>query len=713
MLCEAMAILANMVNRTIWERIPRDLRIAAVLFCCAACVGMVYVNNWAGISPTYPDLFGPSVMLAYGKGYINPDLNQIPKLKAFTDTITWFLEDSLPRVDTFSKEDLPEVIPQAPFNTLHDRERYLIYAVALFWRIYGVAWSSLTPLYGILFGTTVAISYGLFRLGMSRFLSVLCAVMFMTSPIHLEYLPCLRDYSKAPFILGALFITGYIASHTMDRRSLMAWAAGCGVLLGFGTGFRLDVLICVIPFLLVLLFFLPRSSQTTFLSRLSAVACFLIVLLVTSWPVFSKLGSGGNKCHPAIMGFMLPFSERLGVGDTPYEFGQRGRDAEVFVLVNTSARRDNPTLDRFLIHGTPDYEKAADRYTFQLAKTFPVDIMTRACVATVRILDELRAGPSHVGPRRLANQFLVALYKVRLHVEQYLFSHMRYVAALVLCAIAWRNLSLAFTVFGLVLYYAGYSAVQFGSRHYFHLEVIPLWFGGVFWSGLLSLGCAEQRNTIWESLRLMVTQDHVYRSRSLHRVGIFIVGCVLIVAVQMGLLRYYQDRQVHALFQSYQHAEWEPVELKTTPHSETSTLIQGMKGQGKDQLPWMPGTDGFEMEWLMAEFTAAEHDVRVDARYLSSDPESDLSWETRLPLSQQRPWRDGDVLRIFFPVYYGSWKQAGPEWAVFHGLEIANADLPSLKGVYRNKSPMQFPVLLRTILPPWWETLPRCQVLTR
>ena len=703
-----------MTKRITWERIPCDLRIAAVLFCCAACVGMLYVSNWAGVVPVYTELFPPSAMLAYGKGYINPDLRQLPKLREFAETNPEWAADKLPRIDTFSKADLPDTIPQIPFTAVHDRELYRTYTVAFFWWLFGVAWSSLTPLYGILFGTSIAAAYGLFRLGMNRPLSILCAVMFMTSPIHLEYLPGLRDYAKAPFILGALFFTGYVARHVLERGPLWGYAAACGAIIGFGTGFRTDVLICIVPFLLVLLFSLPKSSPVSKLTRLGAIVCFLFVFVMTAWPILSKLGSGGNKSHPALMGFMLPFSERLGVGGTPYELGHRYRDDEVFGLINTFARRTTPQLDKVLLCEMPAYEKASDQYMSEFVKTFPADIMTRSCAAVVRILDELRAGSAQMTPRNLANQFLIAFYKIRFQVEYYLFSHMRYIALAVSCVIAWRNLYLAYTIFGLLLYYAGYSAVQFGSRHYFHLEVLPLWFGGVFWGGLVSLACTQNRYAVWEQLRLMVMRDRVYRSRSIQRLAIFIITCALLISIPQGILRHYQDRQVHALFQNYLNAEREPVALKVISQTDTAVLVQGMDGAGKDVLPWALGQDGFEMEWLMAEFTAFDHDIGVNVRYTANGQETDLSWETTLPLSQQQPWRDGDVLRMFFPAYYGSWTLLyDPQWVMYRGLEILKADLPALKGLYRIKSPEQYPLIPCATLPPWWETLPRCQVLTR
>ena len=697
-----------------WGRLPKDLRIAAVLFCCAACIGMLYVNNWAGTVPVYTELFPPAAMLAYGKGYINPDLRQLPKLQEFVETNPEWAADKLPRIDTFSKADLPEIIPQIPFTAVHDREIYRTYTVAFFWWLFGVAWSSLTPLYGILFGSSIAAAYGLFRLGMNRPVSVLCAIMFMTSPIHLEYLPGLRDYAKAPFILGALFFTGYVLRYALSRPSLWACAAACGALIGLGSGFRTDVLICTVPFLLVILLFLPKSSPVTRWTRLGAVACFLVAFGVSAFPILTKLGDGGNKSHPALMGFMLPFSERLGVGGTPYELGHRYRDDEVFGLINTYARRTDPESEKVLLCEMPEYENVAGQYMSEYMKTFPADIMTRSCAAVIRILDELRAGTTQMMPRNLANQFLIALFKIRYTVEYSLFSHMRYIAVAVLFAIAWRNLYLAIALFGGVLYYAGYSAIQFASRHYFHLEVIPLWFGGVFWYGLLSLAFRKNRQMVWGEIGDAILRDRLYRSRSVQRMMVFAVFCILLIGIPQGVLRTYQTRQVHALFTEYLNTEREPVALKTTLQKDTTVLIQGVEGAGKDTLPWLLGQDGFETEWLMAEFAASDRDIEVNVKYAASGQETDLSWETRLPLSQNHPWRDGEVLRMFFPVYYGSWTLLyTPQWVRYQGIEIDKTDLSALKGIYRLKHPEQYPLIPCATLPPWWETLPRCQRFTR
>jgi hypothetical protein len=50
---------------------------------------------------------------------------------------------------------------------------------------------------------------------------------------------------------------------------------------------------------------------------------------------------------------------------------------------------------------------------------------------------------------------------------------------------------------------------------------------------------------------------------------------------------------------------------------------------------------------------------------------------------------------------------------MFRGLEIAEADRPALKGLYRLEHPDRYPLILYLTLPPWWESMPRCQHLTR
>ena len=46
--------------------------------------------------------------------------------------------------------------------------RYLIVVVGTAWRVLGISWSGMGPLFGVLFAATIAAAYGIFRLGMGR-----------------------------------------------------------------------------------------------------------------------------------------------------------------------------------------------------------------------------------------------------------------------------------------------------------------------------------------------------------------------------------------------------------------------------------------------------------------------------------------------------------------------------------------------------------------
>ena len=64
------------------------------------------------------------------------------------------------------------------------------------WKLLGISWSGIGPLFGVLFGITVALSFAIFRLGMNVALAALCSVGLAVSSMHLLNLPHLRDMPR-------------------------------------------------------------------------------------------------------------------------------------------------------------------------------------------------------------------------------------------------------------------------------------------------------------------------------------------------------------------------------------------------------------------------------------------------------------------------------------------------------------------------------------
>ena len=128
---------------------------------------------------------------------------------------------------------------------------YLELTVALIWKITGVSWSRLAILHGILFGLVSALSYGLFRLGLTKLFSLLGSVPVFMSTSSLDLVPHLRDYAKGPFLLGVMLIMGVLVLQPMSGRRVVAFSGLAGAVVGFGLGFRTDLIIAVLPFMVV------------------------------------------------------------------------------------------------------------------------------------------------------------------------------------------------------------------------------------------------------------------------------------------------------------------------------------------------------------------------------------------------------------------------------------------------------------------------------
>src|SRR5262249_1427671 len=138
-----------------------DMAIAATIFCLASLLGAYAVVGYraaGGEQYFYQSEFGPAVMVACGRGFLNPDTDTIPPLAAFLSQQT----------DAFDCASLPASISASDPDPYQRVSRYLELTVALIWKVTGVSWSRLVVLPGILFGCVAALYYGLFRLGLSR-----------------------------------------------------------------------------------------------------------------------------------------------------------------------------------------------------------------------------------------------------------------------------------------------------------------------------------------------------------------------------------------------------------------------------------------------------------------------------------------------------------------------------------------------------------------
>ncbi|MCC6487679.1 MAG: hypothetical protein IT364_09280 [Candidatus Hydrogenedentes bacterium] len=303
-----LRVLVSRAAKAIPKRALAECAIGILLFCVASILGMTYVAVWGEDGEFYQREYGPAVMLASGHGFVNPISSTVPGLEDFLSTKTSFLDAA----------GIPSIVGTQPLTQLQTRWLYQLHCAGMLWSFFGISWKALLPMYGVFFGLNSVAVYALFRLVMGLIPSLVGTAAVTLSPFNLYYLPFLRDYSKAPFILFSIAILGYLVKCDLRWRSRFALAAALGVLLGVGLGFRKDVVICVPAGILTLALLIPGNPWHEKWKRLGAIGLLMTGFLAAGWPMLRGMQEkGGTTSHVLILGLKEPFDEALGIGNVP------------------------------------------------------------------------------------------------------------------------------------------------------------------------------------------------------------------------------------------------------------------------------------------------------------------------------------------------------------------------------------------------------------
>ncbi len=683
-----------------------DFKVAAALFVIAALIGMVFVSTFDGTPSFYQRELGPAVMLVCGRGLTNPVFDDVPALAAFLRPA--MRVNHAPEVDCFDCAQLPSNIQTVPLDSYQVRHQYLIYTVALCWKLFGVSWSALTPLYGIFFGAGAVALYAVFRIAAGRGLAALCVFLLTVSPVQLNNLVRLRDYSKAPFLIAAMAIMAHIVARPQTRRSLLLWSAACGAVLGIGYGFRMDTMIAVPAFAVIALCFAQCRKGLALAPRLFSVLLMLAIYVLTSLPPQSEL-SASQKYHHLIMGFSDIYDQRLGVGAVPYDIAHRYFDAEPLVITQAFSKYRDGEYTHFR-QSTEAYETAGADYTRILLRTFPADIMFRSLAAVLRTIDELGSNPAAPAPRTVTNRFVLSLYEVHAHAMQFLLRYARYLVPLALLALGMIRLRYGFAAGFMLFYFCGYGAIQFASRHYFHLQFMSLWAVALLLTLAWHTAQRMRKPETREACRLASLAPAIARAPALRRALIFATLAVAALAIPLCALRCYQQGQIRPLLAAYEEAECENLFYTKRPLDAGRVLVQGVDGGGAEDLPRPCGPPYFAVEFLVASFDTQAGAVQVSAEYRGSRQDLLLAWSTTLPQTESRE------TQLYFPAYTVCFDlEPGQErdWAHYRGLCLSAEAAARFRGLRRVSEPEQFPLLLTATLSPGWEARPLWQRLIR
>ena len=637
----------------------------------------------------YQQEFGAAAMQACGLGYVNPNPTSSPALARFLERAS----DEVPCAELQS-------VATRPLTGMQRAFRYLMMTVGGTWRLQGrVAWSELLPLYGVLYGVTIALAFAIFRQAMGRTLASIAAIALITSTLHLNNLPHLRDYAKAPFVLALVLIALRLVLKPGTMRRTLLWAVAAGLVTGIGIGFRNDLLVAIPAIIGVLAVFLPGDIRQQLGMRAAAAALYLVTIYAAMWPMSSiyTTGGGSSTQHLVLLGLTPAFSASLGVDNSRlYELGFEYRDELALAVIdNYSDRRLGE--HRFLEMYGADYDRAATRVLIDFAKEFPADLLARVYASAVRMteLPHLESTAAVLVPefvQGVPRRLLMA----RLDQLRRLASLWPWPLVFTLLALSVISLRLGAFAAVLVFYLSGYPALQFQERHFFHLEFV----------GWLALGLAiavigrstyaaidAERRTQWLAA---FRPPHGWTAATLRAAAMWALLAVIVIG-PLWLLRRYQAEQVRGLLTAISTAP-------QTPRDPTTVAVgDRIRFEAPQLAVELPSDPGVHAAYVSAEIGRAACDamsVEVTQRYQAMSNGYDFSHTSRIAV----PIVDEPV-RVFFPAYFRNPLSTSPgdDGFRFAGLEISAANANCLARIATLDEPARYSSLLDVHLPPDWE----------
>jgi len=605
----------------------------------------------------YQNEFGPAVMVAVGRGFVNP-------VVAPGSPLAEFLTLKRPAL---SVSDLAGV-DVGPLDQFQYGTRYLITALGYAWRMSGISWAAVSVLAAALCALGLVACYVFCRFWLPRSLAVFGALFTLLSPLHLEQVPHLRDYSKAPFVLWAMVLTTWVVVRPLSRRRLVLLSAACGAVVGVGLGFKMDVVIMAPVFLASLLLFHDTRPWTRLGDKSLAAGAFVLALTLGAAPVLSRLSTGGtNGFHVILLGYSDEFDDALGMNRTAYSLLPFYNDGYLnAVIQNDNARTSGQSLSI----PSPAYDAAGRAYWLTIVRHFPADVLTRALAATKGILNMpvsqpplnfLTVPPGNVLWSVLAGQ-RPRLVRIGVLYEWLVaLNGWGVVFGVVLVAAASVH-SRRFGLFAasMLLVLSGYLSLQFARRHYFQLEIVPVL--GLLVTIRLIVGVVVDPPE-WRVVRRFAASAGVL---------------VLAIGTSVVVVRAYQRLHLRRVFQQY---------VDSPKESVRPALVDAGGGVWRASWNATPAhpllQESLRADYYVVEFDGAPSlEMSVfGVRYKASSPDNHFG---RVVAMSGSP----GLNRAFVPAYGGF-----PLWEV-DSFEFPVGIRNRLRGIYRVSHPERLPLLL-------------------
>ena len=619
--------------------------------------------------PITLSMFYPSVFFAggYGLGTASPE--NIPGLEAFVQR----------KVDFFDIKNIPASVEVVPISSpLELTNIYHLYAVGIFWRLFGVSISTLLLYVAFLYALSAGALYCLFRNGLGRLSALAGVLLVSSSPALLCMSPILRDFGKTPFVLVSLYILTGLAVRPVSPRKFLGTAVVLGLLLGIAMGFRQDMFIFLPPAAAIFLFFSRIEARHPWRIRFAAFFLFFLLFVPLARPVFKGAALEGNQAsvHGFFQGVTNECESRLNFGGASYDY-LVWTDSGLYAQANVYARRlgehdpmDNPHATEYRhAHGVPsaaflqnpglyytgsnyaDYQRLLMR---DVLWHFPADIAARAWRASVAVYEmPLAAQENSTWVRGKFPEWMQYLFRIHEGLARGISWFGLVSVVMVLCCVSLKRFRIALCLTGLLLWFTGYPSINYDYRFIAYLVFVPI---GAFLICLEVL-CLRLMNVakhrLWhhgEKAGEHTRTGQTWRNRALQpfaSVFLLVGMIVLAVVLPLGILRWWQETRVSALADTLKGMKRTAIEtelIRKESHILASPLAELPGLKNSETLP--PGETAWE--YVAVVFDTRGRDIPVTIEYDQRRVFNDFTQQLTLWGSKDK---EQGLVTFFFPVY--------------------------------------------------------------
>jgi hypothetical protein len=307
------------------------------------------------------------------------------------------------------------------------------------------------------FSLSILISYFIFRLfKINQIISVILSIAFLTSPQHIYHLipSPFRDYFSKTIILFIVFVSLlFLKKLNYNIFKLLTLVAA--IILGFGLYIRQDLIIVFFIFIISIIFF-HINKKIIFKKDFFFLTISVLFILLQSIFRF------GNVDGNILSGLTSVTEENFFLIRSTYDFGYIFNDNYNLIV----SILDNNLFLKFFLN-------------------FPADFLIKIISSTMEILNL----PSYYALQfsEIESKNLLLFSEYRFLVTSFFKDEVIIIIfAIFIVTIIYKNFASGMGTFLIFLILLAYPILNFHSRHYFYLEIIPLLTIGFFFQIIIN-----------------------------------------------------------------------------------------------------------------------------------------------------------------------------------------------------------------------------------